>query len=426
MTDNIPSAGTPLPALKQGIEAVQFQHEGKPMVMLRDTEGISREPIAVTLPGFVLATMLNGSATVSEVQSAFAKASGSLLGLDEIRGLVAALDKATLLETETVARRRLKIRDEFLTSPVRPAVHAGTGYPDVPLELAAYMGRFFTDPKGPGKQVPSSALGAPPQAIFVPHIDLERGGPSYAWGYQALGETAPPDLIVALGVAHASPPSPWTATRKSYATPYGAMEVDAGLYDEFRVALWYDPVSDEPVHRTEHSLEFQALWLKYLWREKTPKWLPILCSSFEMWAEDKPPSSVGSVDGALTRFGQALKARQAKGERILILAGVDMAHVGPRFGDEIALTPELAKKIEDQDRASLDLALKGDADGLYMSVIKDDHWRKWCGLSAIYSTLRLLREMAPASQGRVLSYGQAPDPMGGIVSFTSTIFSRSL
>lgn len=415
----------PLPALRAGIEAVQFEHEGQAMVLLRDQEGLSSESLAVTLPGFVLASMLNGKTTVSEIQGAFAKSTGALLKVEEITGLVAALDKAELLETEAVTRRRGQIHDEFLASSVRPAVHVGGGYPAEPLELAAFLGGFFGHKNGPGKQFPSDPTGAPPQALFAPHIDFHRGGPAYAWAYEALSESRPPDLIVALGVAHASPPAPWTATMKSYETPYGAMGVDAGLYEDFRKTLWYDPVSEEEVHRTEHSLEFQALWLKYLWREKTPKWLPILCSSFEIWADDRPPSSVSTVDEALTKFGKILKARQDRGEKILILAGVDLAHVGPRFGDQIELTPELEKKIQTEDRASIDLALKGNADGFYLSVVQDENWRKVCGLSAIYSALRLMNEMAPSAVGKMLSYGQAPDPMGGIVSFVSAIYPRS-
>lgn len=426
MTDAGTPAEAPLPPLKGGVEAVQFEHEGQPMVLLRDQEGLADDTIAVTLPGFVLAMLLNGRNTVSDVQSAFAKATGTLLAPEEIKGLVAELDRAELLETERLAGKRRKVRDDFLANPVRPPVHVGGGYPAESFELAAFMGKFFQDPNGPGKQVPAQPMGAPPQGLFAPHIDLQRGGPAYAWAYQALGESSPPDLVVALGVAHASPPAPWTATRKSYGTPYGPVEVDAGLHDDFQKALWYDAGAAEEVHRTEHSLEFQALWMKYLWREKTPKWLPVLCSSFELWAEDRLPSTLESVEDALGKFGRALKERQSRGERILILAGVDLAHVGPRFGDQIELTPELNGRIESEDRASIEKALAGDADGFYASVIRDDHWRKVCGLSAIYTALRLMRELSPSVKGRQLSYGQAPDPMGGIVSFVSAIFPRSL
>jgi len=407
------------------VEAVQIEHEGKPMVMLRDQEGIADQTVALSLPGFLVAMLLNGDNTISDVQAQFTKSTGSLVTPEEIQGLVKELDRAQLLETAELTRKRKQVLQQFIESPIRKAVHVGSGYPDDGLELAAYLGGFFRHPKGPGKEVPARPVAETPQALFAPHIDFERGGPAYAWAYQALGECALPDLIVSIGVGHASPPSPWTPTRKSYETPYGPMAVDAGLYNDFQSVLWYDGLSEEPVHRNEHSLEFQALWLRYLWREKTPAWLPILCSSFETWAEDRAPSSVETVDAALSKFGALLRARQQKGQKILILAGVDLAHVGPRFGDNIELTPEVEKKIEEEDRVSMEKALALDADGFYLSVIKDEHWRKVCGLSAIYTSLRLMKELG-SGPGKMLTYGQAADPRGGIVSFTSAIYPRGL
>ena len=158
------------------------------------------------------------------------------------------------------------------------------------------LGKYFKDPKGPGKEISTARDGASPSGLVCPHIDFNRGGPAYAWAYQALSERRPPDLIVALGVAHMSPKSPWVMTPKNYQTPYGDVQTDPGLYDEIKKELWYDPREEELVHRTEHSLEFSAVWLKHLWREKTPPWVPILCSSFERFCPDTAPSTVASVN----------------------------------------------------------------------------------------------------------------------------------
>ena len=56
-----------------------------------------------------------------------------------------------------------------------------------------------------------------------------------------------------------------------------------------------------------------------------------------------------------------LAEEERKGRKVLVLNGIDLAHVGPRFGDELELTPELRKKIEGEDRASLVSALAHDA-----------------------------------------------------------------
>jgi AmmeMemoRadiSam system protein B len=271
----------------------------------------------------------------------------------------------------------------------------------------------------------STPLAPCPLALFAPHIDFHRGGPAYAWAYQALSECAPPDVIVALGVAHMTPNSPWVLTHKDYETPYGPMALSDEIYRDVQSALWYDGPADQWAHRTEHSLEFQALWLKYLWRDKTPPWVPILCSSFDRFCPDRAPSTIATIEDGINKIGEKLKARQAAGQTIMILAGVDLSHVGPRFGDEEKLGPELEKKVEEADRVSLAHALKGDADAMYLSVVEGGHWRKWCGLSAVYTSLRLARILSGKTpESRLLTYGQAPDPMGGLVSFTSVITPR--
>jgi AmmeMemoRadiSam system protein B len=259
--------------------------------------------------------------------------------------------------------------------------------------------------------------------LAAPHIDFARGGQIYAAAYGELARRRPPDVVVALGVAHHSPRSPWVTTRKAYETPFGPMMVDADLHDRIAARLWYDTREEEWVHAKEHSLEFQALWLKYLWRDKTPPWVPILCSSFEPYCEDRPPSVVPTVEKALSDIGDLLAEERRKGRRVMILAGVDLAHVGRRFGDEMDVDDALKKKVETLDRESLDKALAGDADGFFLAGVGENAWRKVCGLSALYTALRWTRAVAggPLS-GMLLGYDQKPDPAGGIVSFAGAVF----
>jgi len=423
------SAQTPLPALRRGLEMFPMEHQGKAMLALRDMEGLTDESVALSAQGMLLASFLDGNRAMAEVQSLFAKATGTFLQPAEIMNLVNQLEKSGFLETPEIEAKRHKIFEDFLASPVRRPAHQGIGYPENNLELASVLGAFFQDPKGPGKTIPAAPVSTvSPVGLFGPHIDFLRGGPAYAWAYQALAESPPPDVIVALGVAHASPNSPWVMTTKAYETPYGPMNVDLGLYESIKSHLWYDPRDDEWVHRGEHSLEFQAVWLKYLWRDKTPPWVPILCSSFDRFCPDKPPSTVESVEKAVAGIGEMLAERARKGQKILILAGVDLAHVGPAFGDDMTMGPDVEKKVEAEDRKSLEHVLTLESDPFYLSVVEGDHWRKVCGLSALYTSLRWIKALGNGSlpQGKLLTYGQAPDPRGGIVSFASGIFSKKL
>lgn len=414
----------PLPALRARLEAVPAVEEGQSVFVLRDLEELSDKPLALSGGGMLLVSLLDGRRTAAQVRDLFLKNTGAVVEAPIILDLVNALDQAGYLETPAVAEKRQKALLAFKASGRRPAVFAGPSYHAEPLALAGALGNFFTHEKGPGKDKAADARRASPLGLVAPHIDFTRGGPAYAWAYQALSERTPPDVIVALGVAHVSPDSPWIFTPKKYETPFGAMEVDSDLYDDLAKKVWYDPRADEWAHKNEHSLEFQAVWLRYLWREKTPPWVPILVSSFERFSPDQAPSRVPTIEKALKDFGAVVKAHRDKGRRVLVLCGIDLAHVGPRFGDELEITPDLERKIEGEDRKSLVDAMALDADGFYKSVVAGDHWRKVCGLSSLYTGLRLIKDLGGASgqPGRLLSYGQAPDPAGGVVSFASALF----
>jgi AmmeMemoRadiSam system protein B len=421
------AVGQPIPALRQALEPVPVEEKGQPLFLLRDLEDIATQAMALSPAGLALAACFDGKRSAAEVAVLFAKKTGHLLKAEEILGLAQDLEKALLLETPQTQQRRRNALQEFRDAPVRKASAAGRSYPDQALALSKHLGRFFKDPKGPGREFVSEPAAPAPLGLVAPHIDFERGGPVYAWSYQALSESRPPDAVVALGVAHMSPNSPWVMTPKAFATPYGDAALHRELYEELRSSLWYDPRDDEWVHRNEHSLELQAVWLRYLWRDRTPPWVPILVSSFERFATERPPSQVETVEGALMKMGEALRRRAQKGERIMVLAGVDLSHVGPRFGDQEDVTPEAKKLAEEKDRAALEHALRLKADDFYLAVASDGNKRKVCGLSALYTALRLIKALAgdaPAA-GKLLAYGQADDPAGGFVSFAGAVFPAS-
>ena len=400
------------------------KEEGQPVYVLRDLEELTDKPLALSGGGMMLVSLLDGKRTAAQVRELFLENTGSEIEIPVILDLVNALDQTGYLETPAIADKRQKMLDAFKASGRRPAVFAGASYSADPPALAASLGKFFSADKGPGKEKAAAASRPAPLGLVAPHIDYGRGGFAYAWAYQALSERTPPDVIVALGVAHVSPDSPWVFTPKTYETPLGPMNLDPELYDDLSRTVWYEPRADEWTHKNEHSLELQAVWLRHLWGDKTPPWVPILVSTFERFSPTESPSKIPTLEKALKDLGAVVRAHQARGRRVMVLCGIDLAHVGPRFGDDLEITPELEKKIEDEDRKSLVAALALDADGFYRSVVADGHWRKVCGLSSLYTGLRLIKELggAHASPGRLLAYGQAPDPAGGIVSFASALF----
>jgi hypothetical protein len=111
------------------------------------------------------------------------------------------------------------------------------------------------------------------------------------------------------------------------------------------------------------------------------------------------------------RFVDALSDTIASSSRrVCLIAGVDLAHVGPRFGDAEPNTAGSLAAVEAADRQMLESVVAADAAAFFASVAADGDARRICGLSPIYTLLRL----RPGSSGRLLRYTQWPDPEGAV------------
>jgi hypothetical protein len=106
---------------------------------------------------------------------------------------------------------------------------------------------------------------------------------------------------------------------------------------------------------------------------------------------------------------------------VTYLASIDLAHLGPRYGDADGLDEERARQVERDDRALLAFAEAGDPEGFFRhnQAVMDE--RRVCGFSALYTLLRLL----PGARGRLLRYTQTTFP-GSIdtVSHCAMMFYR--
>src|SRR4029453_18460190 len=105
------------------------------------------------------------------------------------------------------------------------------------------------------------------------------------------------------------------------------------------------------------------------------------------------------ADPRVPRFLDALAATiAATSQRVCVIGGVGLAHVGPRFGDAEPNTQASLAAVEREDRAMLDAVVAGSAGDFYESVARDSDARRICGLSPLYAFLRAL----PGAQGRLL------------------------
>jgi len=399
----------PHPPFRGTLKVIPYKHEGKDVFIVVDhQEQLFEHQVVLPPLAFVVASLLDGRRESLQIQAEIKSQLKADIGVDEIDSVVRDLDKYLLLESPAVQEKRRAIADEFAKLPSRPAQFVEGEAADVSKQLDGYYG-------GEGGAGKFAARRQEPLAgILAPHIDFNRGGPCYTHAYKELAERSDADLYVLLGVAHLSPPNPFVMTGKNYETPFGAVTTDREALAAVEKRLGKRIYEHESVHRSEHSVEFQAVFLKHARPQAPFTVLPILCSAFEQWCGGASPSTAAQVEDTLGAIREA-----TAGRKVCIVAGVDFAHVGPVFGDDVEVDQKLIEWMMAGDTRGLQVIGEGNAEGFWNSVVSDGNRRHVCGLSATYAALRLLDGV----EGKIHKYGFAPDPAGGLVSFASVSFA---
>lgn len=400
----------------RALESFPVEQDGKRLIGLRDPSGFTEQVALLPIPALDIVSLFDGEHSLAEIHGVVSARHGpEAPGLEAIAGFAARLDEAGFLDSPAFAERRRQVEAGWLATPVRRAAHAGGAYAEEPDALRSQIDGFFLEPGGPG--LPKRGTGqADLRGLVAPHIDFHRGGPTYAWAYRALLERSDADLFVIIGTCHAGMPDPFAATLKPYDTPFGPAEADRGFFDAVRRRYRHDLLASETAHRSEHSIEFQAVLLRRLLGDRPFTILPVLASFLHeaVWNGGEP-----EADPRVPRFLGALGDAIAGSDRkVCVIAGVDLAHVGPRFGDAEPNTPEFLDRVERDDRQMLEPVLAAEPGPFFESVAADGDRRRICGLSPIYVFLRAL----PGARGELLRYSQWPDQQGA-VSFCAAAFS---
>jgi AmmeMemoRadiSam system protein B len=399
----------------RGVEAFPVQHDGRRFVGLRDPSGYTASVLLLPVELTAIVRHFDGEHSIADIQAEVMRRQGELVAREAITGLAAMLDEHGFIDSEAFARRRHALEATYLAAPVRPAAHAGGAYAGEAEALRQAIDGYFAPPAGPGP-IASAGTGERLTGVIAPHIDFHRGGPAYAWAYREVAERCDADLFVILGTCHGGMRDAFALTRKDYDTPLGPARVDQEFVDALAHRASRDWFGSEVAHRSEHSIEFQAVFLRYLLAGRREFTIAPILASFahEALAAGRDPEA----DRDVARFLDALaETAAASSRRIAFIAGADLAHVGPRFGDPAPLAPTDFARVEHEDRVMLAAVVDGDARGFFASVAADGDRRRICGLSPIYTVLRVLG----GKQGTLRHYGQTPDP-DCVVTFASVVF----
>src|SRR5262249_15634770 len=133
---------------------------------------------------------------------------------------------------------------------------------------------------------------------------------------------------------------------------------------------------------------------------------------------DQPPQEQQDI----ARMIDALRrAEEATPEPICYLISGDLAHIGPKFGDERPVSEDWLDHSRGQDEKLMRCAERADPAAYFRTIAGEQDSRRICGLPPTYTVLEALR---PAF-GKVLHYGQYVHPRGyESVSFASMAFYR--
>lgn len=407
------------------VEVLPVKDGGREAIVLRDPARLAPEVVWLSPTILAILPLFDGTNDLRDVQAAILRTYGQMVELDKIRGLVQLLDEKLFLEGETFENFVEREEQAFGALPVRPAVLAGQAYEAEPEALSRQLAGYFDHPSGPRtSDRPRSDNGREhdqPIGLIAPHIDFARGGPCYAWSYEQIDPDQRPDLVVILGTAHTETKNLLTLCRKDFATPWGLARCEQNLAGQLIDSLGSNLTADEYVHKNEHSVEFQAVWMMgRVNRREGLAILPFLCGSFHrlITAGITPEDDVWYGRAIMVLQGMLASLAQA-GRRTLVIASADLSHVGPQFGDNTPVSASVAAGVKNHDQELLRDAVNGDYQSLFRRVAANRDRTRICGLAAIYTLMRLLN----GPKGELLTYDQWIDPQGqGLVSFASLAF----
>jgi len=399
------------PRLRTDLELFPIRHGNEQLIVIRDHLGLVQDGKALPLAFYSLISKLDGTKGIRDIQADLMRESGGVLvGTDEIGHLLEQLDESFLLDNERFQRAREKVIGQFASEKVRPCSHCGRSYPDQPGALKNRLDEILKTQS----MVPKSAGRV--KALIAPHIDIAVGYRVYGNAYQWL-RNASPSRVIVMGVGHKMMEGLFCLTEKDFQTPLGRVKNDRGTVGKLMEAGNSIISDNDFAHKAEHSVEFQIIFLQHLLARDSFTIVPILCGpvngTLSQYARD-------SYLKTATPFLQVLADILGDGdEETLLVTGVDLSHIGPKFGhNKPALYIE--KLSERHDHRLLEAVSKGDAKGFWEESASVDDQFNVCGFSA----MACLLEVLPYSEGQIIDYQiWHEEATRSAVSFAAVVFT---
>jgi len=396
-----------LSRLRSDLNFMPSPISGQPGLLIRDCFGYSDATLIIPPLLVGCLHLFDGVRTNLDLEAELSRLSGDPDVGNAAQLMADRLSEVGFLEDETYLRLKERCHSSFAQSTVRKAAHAGKSYPADIDPLRETMRKYLA---GGAASTQQGTIG-----IAAPHASPEHGWQSYHAAYQGLTPDLRDRTFVVLGTSHYGEPDKFGLTRKPFETPLGTTKIDEDLVSE----LEGQPavLMEDYCHAVEHSIEFQVVFLQSIYGPDV-RILPVLCGSFgRSILQGGVPEDNDSVKrflGALEEIG----ARESK--RLFWVLGIDMAHMGVRYGDNFAARAGVNEMalVTERDKLRIERINASDPRGFWDLVKENKEDLKWCGSSPLYTFMKAV----PGAQGTLHRYEQWNIDEQSVVSFAGLSF----
>lgn len=382
------------------LEAFRLPEGDGAPVGVRDRTCLSDVVLSVSEPALHIMALMDGTHTCEEIREQFESAFGQVVSTETLRSMVEQLEQAHFLEGSAFEAFYQAQLDAYRAVGVREMRNADA------LGVVDGSGDLFKDMLGDGDSESNVTLAGDVVGLVAPHLDYPRGKPCYAAAYATLRDRPAPDCVVILGTNHFGRSTSVVATASDFATPLGITRSDSGLIQALEDRCG-DLREYELDHALEHSIELQVAWLQYLFGADSFQLAAFLCP------DPCGPTGTAPFDGHgvdLRAFSIALGDLVAQEDRdILVVAGADLSHIGPAFGDDRDLDDAMLEEARRRDHDALAKFEANDPDAFVRSVAERDNPTQMCSVGCMFA----LRTALPQTSGTVIRYHQAVDHATG-------------
>lgn len=375
-----------IPRIRSDLEIFPVLHQGERLIVVRDFLGLIPQPLVLNPEALFVLNLIDGFRSVKEIQAELRRSPERIpIDPETVDKMLAELCSRYILESPRYRDEKTRIIKNYGDLSVRPAALAGSAYPASPDECRAFIGGILDESMDACAEPSDSRI----RGLVAPHIDPEVGREVYRDAYSAL-KGLKPEKIILIGTGHHLDEHPFCITEKDFATPLGRIKTDRTWVRALRASAGAVIAPDDMAHRREHSLEFQLLFLQYLFGDSFDI-VPILFGSGAAAPET-------SMDPATAAFYGRLRELMNEERPPLVVVGADLSHIGLKFGHsrEAAL---LMPEAREHDFRLLRCFCRGDITGFWEEHRRTGGRFNVCGLTSMAGVMVLFPGMRGSLRG---------------------------